>query len=259
VLAQSLSDEKYIYLGEVTFLPKGFTLQTYDIVMGEKYFWIGYRNTIIYTLSGTLLSLFLTTILAYALSKKYLKGRTIFLGLAVFTMFFHGGLIPNYILVKSLGLKNSIWAVILPGAISTYNMLVMKTFFEQIPSELEEAAIMDGASTYKTLFSIILPLSKPILATMFLFYAVGAWNNWFGPFLYLENKDLHPITLYLRNIIAGTQQTVVNSGSNSEDIGQIAATIKSAVIILTSLPIILVYPFLQKHFIKGVMIGAIKG
>jgi putative aldouronate transport system permease protein len=259
IVAQSFSDQKYIYQNDISFYPKGFNLTSYKTVIFEKYFVIGYMNTVIYTLTGTLLSLLLTTTLAYALSKKYLKGRTIFLSVALFTMFFQGGLIPSYIFVKTLGMKNTIWAVIVPGALSTYNMIVMKTFFEQLPAELEEAAMMDGASTYKILLSIILPLSKPILATMFLFYAVGAWNNWFGPFLYLENKDLHPVTLYLRNIIAGVQQTSASSGSDDTAAAQISATVKSTVIVLTSVPIILVYPFIQKHFIKGVMIGAIKG
>jgi putative aldouronate transport system permease protein len=256
VAAQSLSSEEYIYRGEVTFFPKGFTLKTYQVLIAEKYFLLGYWNTIKYTIIGTLISLFLTTMLAYALSKKNIRGRTFFLGFTVFTLFFSGGLIPTYILIKSLGMKNTIWAVIIPGAISTFNMIVMKSFFEQLPAELEEAAMMDGAGTFRIIISIIIPLSKPILATMFLFYAVGNWNNWFGPFLYLENKEMHPITLYLRNIVQGAQQS---AGTTGDEMAQIAATIRSAAIMLTSIPIMSVYPMIQKHFIRGVMIGAIKG
>lgn len=259
VIAQSLSSEAYIMAGKVFLLPKGFSLYTYKVVMKEYYFWIGYKNTLIYTVTGTLISLVMTTIMAYALSKKRLKGRTAILALAVFTMFFNGGLIPNYLLIRNLGMRNTIWSVIIPGAISTYNMIIMKTFFEGLPAELEEAASVDGLNTYGQLLRIVLPLSKPILVTIALFYAVGNWNNWFGPFLYFDDKANFPITLYLRNIIAGTQQTVVNSGSNTDDQSQVAATIKSATIVLTVLPIICAYPFVQKYFVTGVMIGSVKG
>lgn len=259
VVSQSFSDEKYIYEGEVKLLPKGFNLDTYRTIMGEKYFWLGYKNTIIYTVLGTIISLFLSTILAYPLSKKDLKGRNIFLPLLVFTMFFQGGLIPNFLLINNLGLRNTIWAIVVPGAISTYNVLIMKTFFEGFPAELEEAAAIDGMNTYQTLIKIVLPLSKPIMATMTLFYAVGAWNNWFGPFIYLDYKEMFPVTLYLRNIIAGAQQTSASSGSDPDALTQIAATVKSATIVLTVLPILCVYPFLQKYFVQGVMLGSIKG
>ena len=259
VLAQSLSSEKYIYAGQVNIIPKGFTFKTYQIVMQEKDFWTGYKNTIIYTLLGTAISLFMTTILAYPLSKKRLKGKSFFLAFTVFTMFFNGGIIPNYVIVKGLGMRNTIWAVLVPGAISTYNMIIMKTFFQGLPDELEEAASVDGMNTFQILLKIILPLSKPIMATMALFYAVGSWNSWFGAFLYFDNKQLFPVTLYLRNIVAGAQQTSVSSGSSSDDLAQIAATVKSATIILTVLPILCVYPFIQKYFVTGVMIGSVKG
>lgn len=259
VLAESFSSEKYIMKGMVTLFPRGFTTETYRVVMKEKDFWIEYKNTILYTVLGTIISLFLTSILAYALSKKRLKGRGFFIGFTMFTMFFGGGIIPNYVIVKSLGMRNTIWAVVIPGAISTYNMIIMKTFFEGLPNELEEAAAVDGLSTYGIIWRIVVPLSKPIFATMALFYAVGIWNGWFGPFLYLDNKKLFPVTLYIRNIIAGTQTTAENSGSNSEALSQVAATIKAASIILSVLPILCVYPFVQKYFVTGVMIGSVKG
>lgn len=259
VLAQSFSSEKYIMKGMVSIFPRGFTTETYHVVMKEKDFWIEYKNTILYTVLGTIISLFLTSILAYALSKKRLKGRSFFLAAAMFTMFFGGGIIPNYVVVKALGMRNTIWAIVIPGAISTYNMIIMKTFFEGLPNELEEAASVDGLNTYGIIWKIVLPLSKPIMATMALFYAVAMWNSWFPAFLYLDNKKLFPVTLYIRNIIAGTQTTAENSGSNSEALSQVAATIKSASIILTVLPILCVYPFVQKYFVTGVMIGSVKG
>jgi putative aldouronate transport system permease protein len=257
--AISFSSEKYVYAGEITLLPKGFTMKTYQVLLSEKLFWISYKNTIVYTLVGTFISLFLSTLLAYPLSKKHLKGRGIILGLVVFTMFFSGGLIPTYLLVNALGMRNTIWAVVIPGAINTYYVIVMKTFFEGLPVELEEAAAIDGMNTYGILLHIVLPLSMPMMAAMTLFYAVGMWNNWFGPFIYLDKRELFPAALYLRNIIAGAQQTAVSSGSNIGDLEQIEATVKSAAMILTALPIIMVYPFLQKYFVKGVMIGSLKG
>lgn len=259
VLAESFSSEKYIMKGMVSIIPRGFTTETYKVVMKEKDFWVEYKNTIIYTVLGTIISLFLTSILSYALSKKRLKGRGFFLGAAMFTMFFSGGMIPNYVVVKALGMRNTIWAIVIPGAISTYYMIIMKTFFEGLPNELEEAASVDGLNTYGIIWRIVLPLSKPIMATMALFFAVGIWNSWFPAFLYLDNKKLFPVTLYIRNIIAGTQTTAENSGSNSEALSQVAATIKSASIILSVLPILCVYPFVQKYFVTGVMIGSVKG
>lgn len=174
-------------------------------------------------------------------------------------MFFSGGLIPTYLLVNALHMRNTIWGVVLPGAVSTFNVIVMKTFFEGIPTELEEAAQVDGMSTYGILLKIILPLSKPIMYVMALFYAVGVWNNWFGPFIYLDDSTKFPVALYLRNIIVGSQQTAVSSTSDVNNLAQISATVKSASVILTSLPIMMVYPFIQKYFVQGVMIGSLKG
>ena len=173
-------------------------------------------------------------------------------------MFFTGGLIPNYILINSLGMRNTIWSIIIPGAISTYNVLLMRSFFYSLPNELEEAAAVDGLNTYGIFLKIVLPLSKPILATMVLFYAVGMWNNWFGPFIYLDDKKLHPVALYLRGIVAGaTGSTEI--GASTEEASQIGANIRSCTMVLTALPIMCVYPFVQRYFVQGMMIGSVKG
>lgn len=257
LVAQSFSAQKYIYAGEVSLLPKGFNIDTYKIVMTDQQFWVGYGNTILYTVVGTAINLFMTTIFAYPLSKKKLVGNRFFTLFAVFTMYFGGGLIPNYLLVNSLHMKNTMWAIVIPGAISTFNLLIMKTSFEQLPHELEEAAAVDGLSTYGIFLRIVLPLSSAIIATMVLFYAVGNWNNWFAPMLYLDDKKLQPVILYLRNLISGASATSGGVEDNVEA-QQIASNIKSTTMVLTVLPIVCIYPFLQKYFVSGVLLGAVK-
>src|SRR5699024_5387999 len=211
------SAEGYIISGQVNVIPRGFNIETYKVVMADSLFWINYRNTVVYTVVGTAIAMALTTTFAYALSKKRLKGRTIFIGIAVFTMFFNGGLIPNYILIKSLGMTNSIWAIVLPNAISIFNLLVMKAFFENLPEELEEAASVDGLTTYGIFGRIVLPLSKAVLATMVLFYAVGFWNSWFQAFLYMDRAELYPVSVYLSNVIAGATYDESVSGCAGDD------------------------------------------
>jgi len=258
VVARSFSDEKYIRSGEVNLLPRGFNLLTYKTVMSDPTFWINYRNTVVYTVVATAISMVLTICYAYVLSKRTLRGRGILIGLAVFTMFFNGGLIPNYVLINGLGMRNTIWAIVLPNAISVFNLLVMKAFFESLPTELEEAAAVDGLDTYGILLRIVLPLSKAMLATMVLFYAVAFWNSWFSAFLYMDKLDLFPVTVYLRNLIAGATGGSDNSTA-SDSAMQIAASIQAVTIVLTSLPIMLVYPFIQRYFVSGVTLGAVKG
>jgi putative aldouronate transport system permease protein len=257
IVARSFSQEHYIVTGKVTLWPKGFTLQTYGHVMSDPMFWINYRNTVFYTVVATVVSMVLTTCYAYVLSKRHLRGRTVLIGIALFTMFFNGGLIPNYVLVSSLGLRNSVWAIALPNAISVFNLLVMKSFFESLPSELEEAAAVDGLDTYGTLLRIVLPLSKAMIATMILFYAVSFWNSWFAAFLYLDRLNLLPVTMYLRNIISGLTGTDVSMSSDTAL--QIQANVKAVAVVLTCLPITLIYPFIQRYFVSGVMLGAVKG
>ncbi|MEU4161486.1 carbohydrate ABC transporter permease [Actinoplanes sp. NPDC026670] len=258
IVARSFSGEQEIRSGQVSIWPKGFNLTTYERVMSDAMFWTNYRNTVFYTVVATAIALVLTTCYAYVLSKKNLKGRGLLVGIAVFTMFFNGGLIPNYVLVSSLGLRNTLWAIVLPNAISVFNLLVMKAFFESLPTELEEAAAVDGTGTYGTLLRIVLPLSKAVLATMLLFYAVSFWNSWFAGFLYMDRQELFPVTVYLRNLIAGATSGTDNTAT-SEAALQIAASIQAVTIVLIMLPIMLVYPFIQRYFVSGVMLGAVKG
>ncbi|MDG4819225.1 carbohydrate ABC transporter permease [Micromonospora sp. WMMD956] len=259
IVARSLSDEAYIIAGRVNLVPRGFNLTTYKLVMSDALFWTNYRNTVVYTVVATVISIVLTTCYAYVLSKPRLKGRGALVGIAVFTMFFSGGLIPNYVLITSLGMKNTIWAVVVPNAINVFNLLVMKAFFESLPEELEEAAAVDGLNTYGTLLRIVLPLSKAIIATMVLFYAVSFWNSWFTAFLYLDQQEMFPVTVYLRNLIAGATGAQSAGGVAESDAVQAAATLQAVTIVLTTLPILAVYPFIQRYFVSGVMLGAVKG
>ncbi|MFI7434934.1 carbohydrate ABC transporter permease [Micromonospora haikouensis] len=259
IVARSLSDEAYIIAGRVNLVPRGFNLTTYKLVMSDALFWTNYRNTVVYTVVATAISIVLTTCYAYVLSKPRLKGRGALVGIAVFTMFFSGGLIPNYVLITSLGMKNTIWAVVVPNAINVFNLLVMKAFFESLPEELEEAAAVDGLNTYGTLLRIVLPLSKAIIATMVLFYAVSFWNSWFTAFLYLDQQEMFPVTVYLRNLIAGATGAQSAGGVAESDAVQAAATLQAVTIVLTTLPILAVYPFIQRYFVSGVMLGAVKG
>nr|WP_240930385.1 carbohydrate ABC transporter permease [Isoptericola sp. BMS4] len=256
LIAQSFSSQGYIMAGEVNLWPKGFNLTTFERVFGDERFWSGYRNTIIQTVLATTIAMVLTTTMAYALAKGHLKGRSFFIGLVVVTMFFNGGLIPNYLLITDLGLKNSVWAIVLPNAISAFNLLVMKSFFENFPAELEEAASIDGLTTYGVFGRIVVPLSKAVIATMILFYAVSFWNAWFPAFLYLSDPELQPVTLYLRNLLAGAMGSGNEAGMESVQIG---ANIQAVAMLLTVLPIICFYPFIQKYFVSGVMLGSVKG
>jgi len=257
MVAQSFSSEGNINAGRVNLIPRGFNLETYKIVMGDSSFWTSYKNTVIYTVVATTISMVLTTAFAYAISKRHLKGRNFFIAIAVFTMFFNGGLIPNYVLITNLGLKNTLWAIVLPNAISVFNLLIMKSFFENMPAELEEAGAIDGLNTYGILFRIVLPLSKAVLATMVLFYAVINWNAWFGAFLYLDKSKLFPVTIFLRNMIAGAS-TATSIGGTADNLTQIASNIKSVTMVLSVVPILLIYPFVQKYFVSGVMLGSVK-
>ncbi|HEY8473186.1 MAG TPA: carbohydrate ABC transporter permease [Natronosporangium sp.] len=258
IVARSFSETTAIRTGRVNLWPIGFNTTTYGRVMSDPVFWTNYRNTVIYTVVATAIAMVLTTCYAYVLSKKHLKGRSVLIGIAVFTMFFNGGLIPNYVLISTLGLRNTIWAIVLPNAISVFNLLVMKSFFENQPPDLEEAGAVDGLNTYGILWRIVLPLSKAVIATMVLFYSVSFWNSWFSAFLYLDRKELWPVTIYLRNLLAGATGAT-DPGAASDFALQVAANIQSVTIVLTALPIICVYPFIQRYFVSGVMLGSVKG
>lgn len=255
MVAKAFSSQAYIAAGQVNLWPRGFNLTTFASVMGDSIFWVNYRNTVVYTLLATAIAMALTTTFAYALSKPYLKGRGFLIGLAMVTMLYAGGLIPNYLLIDALGFKNTMWAIVVPGAINVFNLLVMKSFFDNFPRDLEEAAEIDGMSQFGVFFRIVLPLSKAVIATMTLFYAVQFWNSWFQAYLYLNDRDMYPVTLYLRNLLAAATSTT-DLGS---DTVQIQANVQSVAMLLTVLPIVCVYPFIQKYFVSGVMLGSVKG
>ena len=258
VIAQAFSAEAYINSGQVNLIPRGFNVTTFGYVMGDPMFWRNYGNTVLYTVVATVIAMILTTTFAYALSKRNLKGRSFFIGVAVFTMFFNGGLIPNYILISTLGFKNTLWAIVIPNAISVFNLLVMKAFFENFPEDLEEAAAIDGLNTYGILWKIVLPLSKAVIATMVLFYAVSFWNSWFTAFLYMDKAELYPVTVYLRNMLAAATGTEALGTGGTGEASQVASNVKAVTMLLTVLPIVCLYPFIQKYFVSGVMLGSVK-
>ena len=256
LVAQSFSSDAAASAGKVTFYPIGFNVNTYKYILRDNQFFRYYGNTIFYTVVGTFISVACTALIAYPLSKPRLRLNKVITPLVVFTMYFAGGMIPNYIVITQwLGLQDSMWSIILPNAISTFNLLVMKSFFAGLPEELEEAAAIDGMNTYQIFLKIIIPLSKPIIATMCLFYMVTMWNEWFTPMLYLDSKDKWPVALYVRQLVERANNTEIGSS----DASSVQATVKSATMVLTSIPIICVYPFVQKYFVQGMTIGAVKG
>jgi putative aldouronate transport system permease protein len=258
VVAQSFSSERYIDAGQVNLWPRGWNVTTYEHVMSDPLFWDNYRNTVFYTVVATAIAMVVTTTYAYVLSKKHLRGRTVLIGIAIFTMFFNGGIIPNYVLVSYLHMRDTVWAIAVPNAINVFNLLVMKSFFENMPPELEEAAAVDGMDTYRILWRIVLPLSKAVIATMTLFYAVLFWNSWFSAFLYMDNQGLFTVTVYLRNIVDSVT-SVANDQMSAGTQVQIAANIQAVTVVLVAVPILFIYPFIQRYFVSGVTLGAVKG
>ena len=258
LVAQSFSSEAAIIKGQVTIFPVGFNFTTYKSVLTKGDFLGYYKNTILYAISGTFFSVLFSAMLAYPLSKPQLRLNKFFVPFIIFTMYFGGGLIPNYILMTTLGLRNTVFAFILPGLIGTYYVLLMKSFFTSFPHELEEAGEIDGLSKYGVFFRIVIPNSKPIIATMVLFYMAGYWSNWFNAFLYLEDRNKWPVAYHLRQIIIGAA-TSADPGAASRENMQIASNIKSCSMVLMAVPIICVYPFIQKYFVQGMMLGGVKG
>ncbi len=261
VVSASFSDPDLVLKGKVFLFPKGLTLEPYKMVFQNKDIWVGYRNTIFYTAAGTTISVILTVLAAYPLSRKEMAGRRFFMLVILFTMYFNGGLIPTYLLVRNLGMYNKIWALLIPSAISTFNLIVAKTFFENnIPDEMYESAKLDGCGNMRMLLNIALPLSKAIIAILVLYYAVDQWNSYFNALIYLNNEKLYPLQIILRNILllGQTEQLGTNDVGMGEKI-KMAEGIKYSVIIISSVPILMVYPFVQKYFVKGVMIGSVKG
>lgn len=259
IVSVSISDGVAVQRGEVFLLPEGFSLESYEIIFDNDDLWRSYLNTIIYTVVGTVINLILTVLCAYPLSRNQFQGKKFFTIMVVITMFFSGGMIPSYLVVHHLGLLNTIWAIVLPVGINTWNMIVMRTFFQSLPNALMESAYIDGAGEWRTLYSIVIPLSKPILATIIMFYAVGHWNSFFSAILYLSEKVLYPVQVVLRNIVISGEVTDQLAQMQSSDQLILAKSIKYAVMVVVMAPIICIYPFVQKHFVRGVMIGSLKG
>lgn len=262
VLSASFSDPQTVLRGEMLLWPKGVNLNSYVKIFQNKDIISGFTNTLVYTSLGTFINLAMTILAAYPLSRKDFVGRNAIMALLVFTMFFSGGLIPTYLLIKNLGMLNTLWVMIIPNAVSIWNIIIMRTFFQQsIPGELQEAATIDGCSNIKILTRIILPLSMPIIAVTILFYAVGHWNAFFNALLYLSDKDKFPLQLILREILIQGQTNDMVKMSTESAIKQQREVegIKYAVLVVANIPVLALYPFLQRYFVKGVMIGAIKG
>jgi putative aldouronate transport system permease protein len=264
VAIASISTPDHILVGQVLFWPSGIDFSAYKFILADRDIWLGYRNTVFYTVFGTLFSVIVTLLCGYALSRKDLVGRGWIMKFMVFTMFFNGGLIPTYMVVKSLHLLNTPYVIIVVGSVWVFNIIIAKTFFEHtIPGELMEAAFMDGCGNLRFFLSIVLPVSKSIVAVIALFYAVGQWNSYFNALIYVTKKELFPLQLILREIlIQGQALTDVSDASELDALAQrqrIAEVIKYGVVIVSTLPLICVYPFLQKYFLKGVMIGSVKG
>lgn len=260
VIAYSLSGYNAVLSGRVTFYPIDFNLSAYKQILGRTQIWVAMRTTVLVTLMGTATSLVLTIFAAYALSRNYLPGRSFFTGLILFTMYFSGGIIPTFLVVKGLGLFDTLGALFIPQAVNVFNFIVMRTFFRELPKSLEEAAKIDGASEFQVLFKVVLPLSLPIIATISLFYAVGYWNSYFDALLYIQDPDKYTLQLRLRSLLFG-EELNTSGRPNLEGIGTevMSQSLKMATVAVSTIPIIVVYPWLQKYFVKGVMIGSIKG
>ncbi len=260
VVISSFSAPMEVISGHVWLLPQGFSGEGYRRVFQNSDIFMSYKNTIIYTVLGTAVSLFFTLSAAYPLSRKKLYGRTGLMLLFTFTMFFKGGMIPTYLTVKGLGLYNNIWVMVLMGSLSIYNMIVARTFLQNtIPNEIYEATEMDGANDIQVFFQIVLPLSMPILAVLSLFYAVGIWNNYFTGLIYLKSRSLYPLQLVLREILVTDTSDMTDTLEANMNKLLVQESVKYCVIVVSSVPMLVLYPFLQRFFAKGVMIGAIKG
>ena len=261
VAAVSFSSKSAILRGDVSFWPVDFETTAYQAIFSDKSMTRSLVFTIIITVVYTLFSMIMTILMAYPLTKKRLRGRNFFSFLALFTMYFSGGIIPHYLNIKELGLMDSPWALILPGMLSTYNMIILKSFFQTLPNELEEAAIIDGANDFQVLLKVSLPLSMASLATLTLFYAVGKWNSFQDALYYIQTKAYQPLQLKLYHIIKGSQAVDVAAleGGASTVATSVSESIEPASIIFATLPILVVYPFVQRYFVAGVTIGAVKG
>lgn len=260
VLVGSFSDPFSLFISnDILILPKGFSLKGYEQVFKNQNILIGYRNTLLYLVTGTTANVLATALGAYVLSRSDLMLRKLFTVMVVFTMYFGGGLIPTFLVVKNLGLYNSRLAIILPTLVGTWNMIVMRTSFKAVPNSLIESAKLDGANDFIILFRIVLPCAKATLAVIVLYYAVGYWNSWFNAMIYLNDKDKYPLQLFLREIlIANTSNGATSSGFEESDMLYLEDVIRYATIVISTVPILCIYPFCQKYFMKGVMLGSVK-
>ena len=261
VLALSFSSREAVLNNEVYIIPVGFNFDNYKLVLKHEFLPKAFLNSVFYTVFGTLYSMILTILGAYALSRKNYFGRDFIMFLIAFTMMFGGGMIPSYMLIKNLGLLNTRLALIIPFAVSQYNLIVMRTYMQQIPSAIEESAKLDGANDFVILFRIFVPLSKPVIATITLFYAAGQWNDFFSGLIYLDDKNKFPLQLVIRDLLITQNDATLNQGLAAQQ-GMPSLTpggFRAAIVVVTVLPLLVVYPFIQKYFVKGVMLGSIKG
>jgi putative aldouronate transport system permease protein len=261
ILIASISSPDLVNTGAITFVPRGITFEGYERVLREPNIWQGYRNTILYTVVGTTINVTLTMTAGYALSRKELAGRSMILRLIVFTMLFSGGLIPTYLIVKGLKMTNTIWAMVIPSAVSAWNLVIARTYMqESIPQELLEASLMDGCSYTRFFASVVLPLSGALIAVLTLFYSVAHWNSFFAGLIYLQDYAKYPLQLILRDILLAYKSTgAADDAKTLSEMQRIADLMKYALIFVASFPVMVLYPFLQRYFVKGIMIGAIKG
>lgn len=262
VVAASFSSGEAVSAGKVFLWPVDFSLDGYKTVFNNRNIWMGFCNSILYTVLGTAINLVMTMIAAYALSRDDVPGSNKIMLLFTFTMFFNGGMIPTYMLIRSLHMLDTVWAMVIPGAIGVYNLIIARTFIRNsIPGDLLDAAKIDGCSDIKYFLKIVLPLSKAIMAVLVLFYGVGHWNSYFNPMLYLNTRELFPLPIFLKEILIANQidPSTVSDPELQMQIAKIADVIKYALIVVSTIPVMLIYPFIQKYFVKGVMIGSVKG
>ena len=261
VVSTSFSSASAVISGKVWLFPVDFSLEGYKAVFRTNDVLIGYRNSLFYMVVGTVINLFMTLITAYPLSRDDLVGQGIIMKLFTFTMIFGCGMIPNYLLMKDLGLLNTVWVMLIPGAISVYNMIITRTFIKSnIPKEMLEAAQIDGCSDIQYFIKMVLPLSGAVIAVITLYYAIGHWNAYFSAFMYLNDKELYPLQIFLKNILVSNQvEADMIVDEQVQSVEGIAEVLKYSLIVVAVVPVMIIYPFVQKHFVKGVMIGAVKG
>jgi len=262
IVSSSFSSTEAVISGRVLLFPVDFSLEGYKAVFKTNDVLIGYRNSLFYTVVGTFINVSMTMMAAYPLSRKDMEGRNLLMMIFAFTMIFNGGMIPTYMLIRSLKMLNTPWALLIPGAISVYNLIITRTYIQtSIPGELLEASKIDGCSDSKYLLKIVLPLSKPVIAVITLYYAIGHWNAYFNAFLYITNEKLFPLQLVLRNILLANQidGSMVTDPELLRVKQGLADLLRYSLIVVSSVPVLIIYPFIQKHFVKGVMIGSIKG